>query len=173
MSSTSSQTAPSPPVYELEQSIGYLLRRTLATMTAEVERRMEPLGLTEAQWRPLLRLYLASEGVNVAALARICILDAGAMTRMLDRLESKGLCRRVRSQEDRRVVQLELTPEGRAAAVKVPGVLLDLQEAALEGFSADEVGQLRSLLGRLLANLEVLHPPSSSLQIHHNEPGTP
>ena len=40
--------------------------------------------------------------------------DAGAMTRMLDRLEGKGLIRRNRSAQDRRLMHLELTEEGRA-----------------------------------------------------------
>ena len=41
---------------------------------------------------------------------------AGATTRLLDRIEAKGLCRRVRSQEDRRVVNIELTDAGRDIA---------------------------------------------------------
>ena len=65
---------------------------------------------------PLQRLLLDQTG-TVAALARLCQLDAGGMTRLLDRLETKGLVRRERSQEDRRVVNLELTDEGRAAAL--------------------------------------------------------
>ena len=41
------------------------------------------------------------------------------MTRLLDRLESKGLCKRLRSTDDRRVVNVALTDEGQKAADKV------------------------------------------------------
>lgn len=61
---------------------------------------------------------------TVAELARWSQIDAGAMTRLLDRLEKKGLCTRVRSTEDRRVVVVELTPEGRAAMEHVPAIVL-------------------------------------------------
>jgi DNA-binding MarR family transcriptional regulator len=104
-----------PDNYDPEQSVGYLVRRILATLSAEVERELEPSGLTNAQWVPLLKLYMGSAS-TVAELARGCQLDTGGMTRLLDRLETKGLVRRVRSSEDRRVVNLELTGEGRAAA---------------------------------------------------------
>ena len=96
-----------------ENSVGYQMRRIVNLIGTEVERRMEPLGLTDAQWKPLLRLSL-EHGNTVAHLARNCHLDAGGMTRLLDRLETKGLCQRERSQEDRRVVHITLTPEGHA-----------------------------------------------------------
>jgi DNA-binding MarR family transcriptional regulator len=55
-----------------------------------------------------------SRASTVAELARELNTDPGAMTRLLDRLECKGLCRRSRSTDDRRVVNIELTPEGEA-----------------------------------------------------------
>jgi len=84
--------------------------------------------------------------------------------RLLDRLEAKGLVRRVRSSEDRRVVNLELTDEGHEAARNVPAVLCRVQNAALRGFSTDEWQQLRDLLARMLRNSQDLHgkPEASS-----------
>ena len=54
----------------------------------------EPGGPTFPQWLPLYKLHMG-EATTVAELARECQLDTGAMTRLLDRLEAKGLCRRV------------------------------------------------------------------------------
>ena len=48
----------------------------------------------------------------LADIARLACHDTGAVTRVLDRLESKGLIQRVRSESDRRVVNLQLTTEG-------------------------------------------------------------
>jgi DNA-binding MarR family transcriptional regulator len=78
------------------------------------------------------------------------------MTRLLDRLEAKGLCRRVRSLEDRRVVNIELTDEGRAAAKEVPYVLSRVQNEHLAGFSAEEWEQLKAYLRRILDNAQAL-----------------
>jgi len=83
-------------------------------------------------------------------------MDAGAMTRLLDRLEAKGLVRRVRSPDDRRVVNLELTPEGREAAKTIPEVLSTLQNQCLAGFTEDEWQTLKGLLRRVLVNAQAL-----------------
>lgn len=160
-----SSTVAPPPAYGLiEQSIGYQMRRIVSVMGSEVDRRVEPLGLTDAQWRPLLRIFLASgQESTVAALARVCQLDAGGMTRLLDRLEAKGLCRRERSQEDRRVVHLALTEEGHAAAAQLPALLLDLQNTALHGFSEADTAAFRSYLARIYENVTTrLTPPDGA-----------
>jgi len=87
--------------YKAEESVGYLMRRILSAVAQAVETRMcEPGGPTFPQWLPLYKLHVGA-ATTVAELARACELDAGAMTRLLDRLEAKGLCRRVRSLEDR------------------------------------------------------------------------
>ncbi|MBI2768849.1 MAG: MarR family transcriptional regulator [Burkholderiales bacterium] len=142
-----------PGNYRPEESVGYLMRKILNTVSAEVEVELEPSGLTNAQWVPLLKLYMGSAS-TVAELARECQLDAGAMTRTLDRLETKGLLKRVRSSEDRRVVNLELTPEGRTAAKRIPAILCGVQNAHLQGFSQDEWQTLKGMLRRILANAQ-------------------
>ena len=140
--------------YRPEESVGYLMRRVLWGLAHEIERQLEPSDLTNAQWLPLLKLSMG-QGSTVAELARGCELDAGAMTRLLDRLEAKGLCRRVRSVEDRRVVNIELTAEGRAAAGAIPVVLSGVQNACLAGFSVEEFETLKGFLRRMLANAPV------------------
>ena len=140
-----------PENYQPDESAAYLMRRILACMAGEVDEALEPRGLTNAQWVPLFKLHLG-EASTVAELARQCQLDVGAMTRMLDRLEAKGLVTRVRSSEDRRVVNLELTREGRNAAKEIPGVLCKVQNAFLQGFTQEEFHQLKDLLRRVLAN---------------------
>lgn len=164
----SDQTAPAAVPFELEKQVGYQLRRIVAQLGAEITRRVEPLGLTDAQWKPLLRLLLGQEG-TVAALARGCHMDAGGMTRLLDRLEAKGLCKRVRSAQDRRVVHTELTDAGRTVAAQLPAIFEALQAQALQGFDAAEVAQLQSFIQRIHDNLQALAPavagdgvPSSS-----------
>ena len=110
-------------------------------------------GSTIPQWLPLYKVH-SGHANTVAELARKCTVDAGAMTRLLDRLESKGLCRRVRSETDRRVVQIELTPEGEEVAQRVPLALSRVYNAALADFSHEEWQQLRGFLLRLRANAE-------------------
>lgn len=141
--------------YAPNESIGYLMRRILVLIANEVERELEPRGLTNAQWVPLLKLYMGRAS-TAAELARECELDAGSMTRLLDRLEAKALCRRIRSSEDRRVVNLELTEAGRAAAKDIPAILCRVQNAHLAGFSIEEWQTLKSYLRRILETAQTL-----------------
>ncbi len=135
--------------------MAYRMRRITLALAAQVEHALEPCGLTNAQWIPLFKLRYA--GVTTAAeLARESLLDAGSMTRMLDRLEAKGFVRRVRSLEDRRVVKLDLTDEGRETAEKIPAVLCQVQNASLRGFERAELDLLAGLLDRMLGNAQAV-----------------
>ena len=152
---------PDPPAlysarqYDPQQSVAYLMRRILNRMAHQVETDLEPSGLTQAQWLPLFMLSLGRAS-TAAEVARECDLDAGATTRMLDRLERKGLCKRERSLRDRRVVLLSLTPEGRKAAKRVPQVLSDVHNEALAGFTSEEWNTLKVLLRRMLSNAQAM-----------------
>lgn len=142
-----------------ENSFGYLMRGITQVMVAQVDKRLDSHGLTQAQWAPL---FLIGQGraSTLAELARELQLDAGALTRTLDRLEAKGLCRRERSTEDRRVVHLALTPQGQAAMAPVPEVLCDVSNRLLDGFSEDEWMTLLRLLRKLSANAQAMRDQS-------------
>lgn len=145
--------APGPWVRE--NSFGYLMRRVVQLMVATVDKRLEHLGLTQAQWTPM---FMMSKGDcnTLAELSRELQQDAGALTRTLDRLEAKGLCRRERSTEDRRVVHLSLTPEGEASVAPVPKVLCEVSNSLLDGFTREEWETMMGYLRRILANAEAL-----------------
>lgn len=144
--------------YKAEDSVGYLMRRIITLMGQAIDREMEAAGLTNAQWMPLLKLYMG-KATTVAELARKCDMDAGAMTRLLDRLEAKQFCIRVRSTDDRRVVNLELTEAGRVAAKEIPKILCHVQNTHLAGFSQDEWQIFKGYLRRILETAQALHTP--------------
>lgn len=137
--------------YQIDDSIGYLMRQIVTLSSAAIDDRMAAHGLTDAQWKPLLMIQ-QGQCRTAAELARLACSDAGAVTRLLDRVEAKGLVRRTRSREDRRVVNLELTAEGESAAEVVPHVLAGVLNALLAGFSQAEAQQLKALLLRVLDN---------------------
>ncbi|HUN92206.1 MAG TPA: MarR family winged helix-turn-helix transcriptional regulator, partial [Burkholderiaceae bacterium] len=136
--------------WRAEESVGYLLKQAIASIKSTVDERMSAHGLTDAQWQPLFAIS-RTEGCTAGDIARRIHCDGGALTRMLDRLEEKGLIARSRSREDRRVVHLELTPEGERAVAIVPHVLAEVLNLHLRGFDRDEVETLKRLLRRLIA----------------------
>jgi DNA-binding MarR family transcriptional regulator len=134
--------------YRPEESVGYLMKRVMLSIVHQADKRLADHDLTSAQWGPLMRLKQCGQ-CTVAELARWNNIDAGAMTRLLDRLEKKGLCKRVRSLEDRRVVQVELTPGGEQAIEQVPAVLAEVMNLHLAGFSKTEWEALKHYLRRM------------------------
>lgn len=158
--STTPRQPPSASFYEAhsycaEESVGYLMKRIMQSIVMQIDKRLDVHGLTSAQWGPLMRLRKAGPQ-PVADLARWLQLDAGATTRLLDRLEAKGLCKRVRSTEDRRVVVVELTADGETAISEVPAVLAEVMNLHLAGFSKTEWQALKGYLQRMLATGEAL-----------------
>ena len=134
-----------------EDNCGFLIKLVHQSLNRMLDQEMAPLDLTAMQWRPLALLERGRADTS-AELARIIGVDTGAMTRTLDRLESKALLSRARSSEDRRVVKLELTETGLAKAREIPTYIAKALNTHLRGFSPEEVRQLRHLLTRMLAN---------------------
>ncbi len=151
----------SPHDYRPEASIGYMMRSILSHVAQAVDRELAHTELTNAQWIPLFKLY-TKKASTVAELARACEIDNGATTRLLDRMEAKGLCQRVRSEQDRRVVNLELTPAGNTAAADIPRILSDVQNAHLEGFTPEEFEALKGYLQRILDNAQRIKAAAQS-----------
>jgi DNA-binding MarR family transcriptional regulator len=141
--------------YDMRASIGHQLYHLMTQLKREVELRMAEHGLTDAQWKPLWLLKQGHAG-TAFELARAVEVDAGAMTRMVDRLAAKGLIARVRSETDRRVVHLELTPDGEAAVTEIPQVLASVNNDYLRGFTRDEWKQMMNFIERMRANGQAL-----------------
>ena len=161
MSSTKESAAPVPfprydgDRYDVGESVGHQLVGLVQMMRREVEARMARHGLTDAQWRPLWMIK-TGRAATANELAREACIDAGAITRMLDRLGAKGLVERVRSETDRRVVHVRLTEAGELATANIPHVLASVNNDFLHGFSEREWRQLRKLVERMTANGQAL-----------------
>lgn len=152
---TEPSTPPTPDViseYQFGESVGYLLSRVKSTMSNLINQRsMAELGITSQQGS-ILFMVASGKCLLAAELAREYGIDASAITRLIDRLEKRGLLTRVRSNEDRRVVRLALTPEGLAIAARMPAIFTGVMDNLLGGFTPEEVGFLKSMLRRVLVN---------------------
>jgi DNA-binding MarR family transcriptional regulator len=143
--------------YQPGKTIGAMLGRVKVAMMAALDaeltsdRRLAAFELSAAQFSVVASLA-GEERKSASDLCKVISYDAGAMTRMLDRLEAKGLIRRNRSPEDRRLVHLELTEEGRAAYPRMRELALGVANRFLRGFSKAEARQLEGLLNRMLEN---------------------
>src|SRR5437763_13279539 len=140
-----------PKTFDPSNGIGRLLSRVKMAMHEALDRELAPLDITGAQF--VILMNLASGEVDSASkLCKGVSYDPGAMTRMLDRLERKGLIRRARCGNDRRRVILELTPEGKAVYPKLIASYVNVLNRFMHGFTKTDARQLETLLSRMLAN---------------------
>jgi len=138
------------------------LFRTADAAGRAVAAAIEPHGITGQQFNVLRILRGAQpDPLPTLEIGERMIEQTPGITRLLDRLEAKGLVARVRSSEDRRVVNLELTDAGREVAAVVPAVLAEVLNLHLAGFSHDEWRALLSMLKRMRANGDTLRAATS------------
>lgn len=138
--------------YEINESIGYLVSRVQSQMNHLVtQRTLTELGITGTQASMLFMLAIGRCS-TAGELAREYVIDASAVTRLLDRVEKRGLLSRTRSHKDRRVVRLELTESGRELAERMPEIFACALERAVRGFTPEEIGFLKNMLRRVHVN---------------------
>ncbi|HET7757313.1 MAG TPA: MarR family transcriptional regulator [Steroidobacteraceae bacterium] len=140
-----------PPARAGGLGVGYLLGRARASLLSSLDAELGSFGLNAMQYAVLK--HVAEGAARTAAdLCRFMYYDTGSMTRILDRLEEKGLLRRERSPEDRRVVLLRVAPAGRAQLPRLRAIGSRVLGAHLAGFRPAEVEALQRLLGRMIDN---------------------
>ena len=139
--------------YLAEDSVGYLIAALRTRIFRALDLEFAKYGFTAAQW-PILRAV--ADGATAPTAADLCrrlSYDTGSMTRMLGRLEQKGVLVREPSAADRRVVQLKITPAGRKIHRKLREGAIRVLNHLVHGFEPQEVRQLHAQLLRMQANL--------------------
>ncbi|WP_168793875.1 MarR family winged helix-turn-helix transcriptional regulator [Paraburkholderia aromaticivorans] len=139
-----------PENFSLTLSVGFSINKARNLLITEMDAALKDLDITSQQMGILLSMR---RGVATTPfeLSRLLGIDTGLMTRMLDKLEIKGLLERSRSIEDRRVVNLKLTEEGEAVAVRLPEIAPVVLNRRLKKFTKTEFEELRRLLNKFLA----------------------
>jgi len=147
-----------PYNFSPKNSLGYLLKTNHMLMHECADRVFANHDITFIQWLALVKL---KEGLAETAsdLCRSMAHDNGAITRMLDQLESRGFVERERSQQDRRVVKLSITDAGRAKLTELTPPFIENLNRVLDPFSADEFAELNRLLGKLKLCFEQVPVP--------------
>ncbi|MFZ2160515.1 MAG: MarR family transcriptional regulator [Bradyrhizobium sp.] len=115
---------------ELSELLGYSLKRAQLRVFEDFLRCVAPLQLTPAQFSVLLLLD-RNPGRNQTEIANTLGILRPNFVAMLDNLESRDLCTRVRSTNDRRSHILMLTDKGRAVLARAKKLVATKHEARL------------------------------------------
>jgi DNA-binding MarR family transcriptional regulator len=136
--------------FSLTQSVGFNLTKAHNLLTAEMDAALKDLEITTPQMGILLMMQRGMASTPFELSKRLSG-DTGLMTRMLDKLKTKGLLARSRSTDDRRVVNLVLTQKGHAVAAELPKIAPEVLNARLKKFTKAEFAELRRLLDKFIA----------------------
>jgi DNA-binding MarR family transcriptional regulator len=129
------------------------LRPALLRLARNLRRETEALGVTSHQVT-LLWLVRDRPGLSLRELAVEEGISAPSLSGHVDRLESAGLLRRIRSSEDRRRVGLELTDEGRTLLRRVRARRTTWLAERIAVLSEEEREQIERALPALYTLLE-------------------
>jgi DNA-binding MarR family transcriptional regulator len=145
---------PGAPKTEIDSVfVGRLLIGPLmSALLGAHDKALIPLGITSREGMVLLNCARREANTSVE-LAFYAGLDVSSMSRMLDRLEKKGLVTRTRSRVDRRKVFIELTPKGLAIVKKGMAVGTEVAKIAWRNVSEREKKLLRTIVYKVLRNL--------------------
>jgi DNA-binding MarR family transcriptional regulator len=114
------------------------------------------VGLQTGEGDVVFTLFRAGppHRLSPTALAASTLVATGTMTNRLDKLEARGLVRRLPNPDDRRGLAIELTEEGRALVDRLVGEHVDDEREMLSALGDRERAQLAAIMRKLLAHLE-------------------
>jgi DNA-binding MarR family transcriptional regulator len=136
----------------LERKIYLLLQHLSGELVHELALLLKPAGVTPEQYHVLCILKDAgSAGTPLSTIAERSPAGDPDVTRLLDRLEERGLARRARDAEDRRVVTARITGEGRQLLRKLEGAVSALHTRQLGPLGERGLADLRRLLQKAAA----------------------
>jgi len=133
----------------LEEQVFVNLLRTADALARGGEALLKPTGLSATQYNVLRILRGAgTEGLACREVGCRLISRDPDITRLLDRMESRGLIARAREEEDRRVVKTRITAEGFRVLGELDAPVQELHRRQLHHLPAKELRQLSRLLER-------------------------
>jgi MarR family transcriptional regulator for hemolysin len=141
---------PTQPQPQLRDAFASLIARVARQWRRAVDRRLQPFGLTEATWLPLLHIARAATPMRQKDLSASLVLDGSSVVRPL---EAAGLIERREENADRRAKIIGLTERGLAIIDQVEATSRDVRAAVLTGLSDDEITVATSVLDRVGLNL--------------------
>ncbi len=128
------------------------IRRVFQVVNEQSKRAERETGLTGPQlWA--IKTIAQDDSLMVSEIAGRMYLHPATVVGILDRLEARGLVRRVRSSEDRRVVRVELTAAGKSLVRIAPEVAQGLLVAGLEKLTIRNLREISSSLEQLVGIL--------------------
>jgi MarR family transcriptional regulator, organic hydroperoxide resistance regulator len=154
-------TRPADFTAEIDGVISPLIPTLARAHRAMSQELLRGTGLSAGQELLVMRLF-DGPPQSQADLTRWLGVEPPTTAKMLARMEKAGLMQRARSETDRRLMLVSLTPAGRALHQRVSTVWHDLEHVTTAGLADSDVRELERLLRQLISNLQDDHETPAS-----------
>lgn len=131
-----------------QESFGGILHETARLWRTELDRRLRPLGLSQAKWRMLMHISCSEDCTQAEIAARLGV-EAPTVVGLLDRLTADGLVERRESSHDRRSKTVHLRESGRCLMRPITEMAEGLSRELLTNLSAEEVAATTAALKKI------------------------
>ena len=147
-----------PSISELESHLGYWLRRVSNAVSDEFARSLQARRTSVAEWVLLRHLWDLGQATP-GEMAEALTMTRGAISKIIDKLQSKGWIRSRIRPEDNRVQILSLTTAGRRVVPQLAEIADHNDHKFFACLDADEKTALRHLLGKLASHHQIREIP--------------
>lgn len=134
--------------FNLQDSLGYHFNIIFINIKRNMEAKLKSFNLTHLQFSILINLY-KNNLTTQKELLKYTYGDETSITRLVDRLESKGYIQRVQCSNDKRRKKLLLTSEGISLTKEVISCAKEVNNELVKNLNDKEAKELLSLLQKM------------------------
>ena len=146
-----------------DKGIGFLVTDTARLLRKLIDRRLQPFGLTRAQWAVLAALA-HRDGLSQSELAEELEIEKSTAGRLIDHVQARGWVERRPIPKDRRLWGVYLTADARPLIDNVMQIIIETRAEMLDGLSTEQQSQITETLRSVKANL------SAAIGAQHHKP---
>lgn len=139
-------------IQDFSRGPGFLLTDSARLLRKLIDRRLQPLGLSRAQWS-ILAILSNRDGLSQSQISDELEIEKSTTGRLIDQVEKSGWIERRPIPGDRRLWGIHLTDRARQLIAEVESIILQTRAEMLHGLSAEQQQCLSELLQTVKANL--------------------
>ncbi len=149
-------------IHDSQRGTGFLLTDSARLLRKLIDRRLQPLGLSRAQWS-VLAILSNQEGLSQSEISARLEIEKSTAGRLIDQVEKSGWIERRPIAGDRRAWGIHLTDQARQLLAQVETVILRSRTEMLQGLSAEQQQHLSEILQTVKSSL------SAALELDRSE----
>jgi MarR family transcriptional regulator for hemolysin len=151
-----------------DEAFGPLLHGTARAWRLKLDQRLKPMGLSQAKWRTLLHLSIASEELTQAEIAARLGIEEPSLVTLLHRLENEGWVERRGSSHDRRCKTVHLGRRAQRVIAQINAAAAKLRHELLAGIPARELRTCMRVLTQICRKAEQREKGSVRTTVQRN-----